>query len=56
LSEKKEEAPRKSAHLKDFEHFKKVSFWWYIFFVGAVAAVLAEFLDWWGKPWVDWWL
>jgi hypothetical protein len=33
-------------HDNDFKHFKKVSFWWYTFFVGAVAAVVAEFIDW----------
>jgi hypothetical protein len=33
-------------HDNDFKHFKKVSFWWYIFFVGALAAVVAECIDW----------
>jgi hypothetical protein len=36
----------KSAHAYDFHHFKTVKFWWYIFFAGAVAAVVAEFIDW----------
>jgi hypothetical protein len=29
----------------DIEHFKKVSFWWYVFFWGAVSAALAELID-----------
>jgi hypothetical protein len=33
-------------HDNDFKHFKKVSVWWYTFFVGALAAVVAEFIDW----------
>jgi hypothetical protein len=43
----------KGAHAYDFHHFKRVSFWWYTVFVGAVAAVVAEFIDWWGKPLID---
>jgi hypothetical protein len=41
------------AHADDFHHFRMVSFWWYTFFVGALAAVVAEFIDWWGKPFID---
>ena len=48
------DAKVKSAHAYDFHHFKMVSFWWYIFFFGALAAVLAEFIDWWGKSVIDW--
>jgi hypothetical protein len=33
-------------HNNDFEHFKKVSFWWYTFLGGALAAAVAEFIDW----------
>ena len=33
-------------HSNAFEHFKTASFWWYIFFVGALVAVAAEFIDW----------
>jgi hypothetical protein len=44
----------KGAHKYDANHFKMVSFWWYTFFVGTVAAVVAEFIDWWGKPLIDW--
>jgi len=35
------------------DHFKKVSGWWYSFLGGALAAVLAELIDWWGKPVID---
>jgi hypothetical protein len=42
-------------HSNAFEHFKTASFWWYIFFVGALVAVLAELIDWWwGKPVIHW--
>ena len=44
----------KGAHAYDANHFNMVSFWWYTFFVGALAAVVAEFIDWWGKPLIDW--
>jgi hypothetical protein len=44
----------KSVHAYDFHHFKKVGFWWYIFLIGALVAVLAKFIDWWGKPVNDW--
>jgi hypothetical protein len=46
------DADLKSAHADDFHHFKMVSLWWYTFFVGAVAAVVAEVVDWW-KPFID---
>jgi hypothetical protein len=41
-------------HNNDFVHFKKVSFWWYVFFVGALVAVGAELIDWWLKPFSHW--
>jgi hypothetical protein len=43
----------KKAHNVVADHFKTVSFWWYAFFFGAVAAVLAELIDW-GMPVVTW--
>jgi hypothetical protein len=51
----KDDDKLRCAHAYDFHHFKMVKFWWYTFFAGAVAAILAEFLDWWGKPFIDWW-
>ena len=53
LSAKEKDATLKSAHTYDASHFKTVSVWWYTFFGGAVAAVLAELIDWWGKPFID---
>jgi hypothetical protein len=47
LSKDEKEAPLKSAHDYDANHFKNVSVWWYTFFAGAAAAVLAELIDWW---------
>jgi hypothetical protein len=44
---KKLKAADNDDHDYDFKHFKKVSVWWYTFFGGALAAVLAEFIDWW---------
>ena len=38
----------------DAEHFKCGGIWWYTFFGGAIAAVLAELIDWWWKPLIDW--
>ncbi len=49
LSAKEKDATLKSAHTYDANHFKTVSVWWYTFFGGAVAAVLAELIDWWGS-------
>jgi hypothetical protein len=34
----------KGAHAYDANHFNMVSFWWYSFFVGALAAVFANSL------------
>jgi hypothetical protein len=53
LSTKPEEASLKSAHDYDADHFEKVSFLWYIFLLGAIAAAAAELIDWWGKPFKD---
>ena len=53
MSTKGNDETLKGAHRYDANHFKMVSFWWYTFFCGAVAAVVAEFIDWWGKPLID---
>jgi hypothetical protein len=52
MSTKGNDETLKGAHRYDANHFKMVSFWWYTFFCGAVAAVLAELIDW-GKPFID---
>jgi hypothetical protein len=44
------EAKLKSEHKFDANHFKKVSAWWYTFLVGAIAAALAELIDWGVSP------
>jgi len=48
------DAKLKSAHAYDFHHFKMVGFWWYTFLLGAIAAAVAEFIDWWGQPFINW--
>jgi hypothetical protein len=47
LSTKGNDETLKGAHKVVADHFKKVSGWWYAFFGGAIAAVVAEFIDWW---------
>jgi hypothetical protein len=46
--DKETDKKSKSAHEHAFDihHFKMVKVWWYIFFVGALVAVVAEFIDW----------
>jgi hypothetical protein len=50
----KYDATQKEAHKYEAAHFKKVGFWWYAFLSGAIAAVVAEILDWWPQPVDDW--